>query len=272
MIKRHLFQFFSIILFLLFAGCISTCADGSITLNPSECPSQPPSITIANWNVQILGDSKEAKPELMAFYADTIKKYDIVFIQEIRDADGSVFPALCSRIPEYNCNISSRAGRSSSKEQIGIIYRKDITLLSLRDFNPDSMNRWERPPVMAEFDADGYHLSIYNIHTKPTDVPSELGALESIALAPGNAIVLGDLNADCAYYSPKEHIHFLSWKWIIPDNADTTVHATDCAYDRIIMNPKSFAEFLNYGIYTEGINSSVSDHYLVWVNITTQEN
>lgn len=266
---KQLFYGFILGLFFFSSGCTYTCPDGSVVMDSSQCPL--PQATIANWNVQILGDSKESNSALMDFYADTMDEYDIVFVQEIRDADASSFHSLCSRMPEYSCNISSRAGRSSSKEQVGIIYRSNITLVSLQDFNPDALDRWERPPIKATFDIEGYTLHAYNIHTKPDDVPAEMGGLESVVVDSGNVIILGDLNADCSYYPASSHTHFLAWNWIIQDDADTTVGATDCAYDRIIMNADAYSEFADYGIFTQGINSSVSDHYLVWARIAVVE-
>ncbi len=51
-----------------------------------------------------------------------------------------------------------------------------------------------------------------------------------------NILIMGDLNADCRYVG-KEKLKNLKLKdeyyhWLIPDTADTTVSATDCAYDR----------------------------------------
>lgn len=226
-------------------------------------------IKLANWNLQVFGDSKASKPELMDFYVNTLTNYDIAFVQEIRDADGSSFMDLCSRLTNYNCQVSSRAGRSTSKEQYGIIYKKGIKV-EMKDYNPDLQDRWERPPVAVTFDVNGYNFTAYNIHTKPEDVPSELDNLESIVEDSGNKVVLGDLNADCNYYNNKGQ-DFGSWNWLIKDNQDTTVSRTDCAYDRIIVNSNMNNEVITSGIYTNGINSTISDHYLVWVEINAKE-
>jgi len=226
-------------------------------------------IKIANWNLQIFGDTKASKIELMTFYVDTIDNYDIIFVQEIRDSDGSSFISLCSMLTGYDCQVSSRAGRSSSKEQYGIIYKKGIKAV-MKDYNPDAQDRWERPPVAVTFDIQGYSLTAYNIHTKPEDVANEMNNLESLVSNAGNVVVLGDLNADCSYYSNAGQ-DFASWNWLISDNQDTTLAQTDCAYDRIIVNSDLNNEVISSGIYTNGITSEYSDHYPVWVEIRTEQ-
>lgn len=226
-------------------------------------------ISIANWNLQIFGDKKANNSELMNLYAEKISSYDIIFLQEIRDKDSNSFFALCSMLPDYNCKISSRAGRSSSKEQYGIVYLKKFQL-NIVDYNPDSLDRWERPPVRADIYYHNYSFTAYNIHTKPDNVSIELSNLESLISSETNQenlIVLGDLNADCNYFNPYSSSLFNDWKWVIDNNADTTSQNSDCAYDRIIMNNDAYREFIKTGIDKESIDIKVSDHYLVYALI-----
>ena len=229
------------------------------------------SIKIANWNLQIFGDTKSSNSQLMQIYSSIIEDYDIIFIQEIRDIDGSAFVDLCFLLPNYDCRISSRAGRSSSKEQYGIIYKKGIEIKEFKDFNPDSQDRWERPPVEVTFDIEGYDLIVYNIHIKPDDAKQEIDYLDDIVKINENIIILGDLNADCSYYNNPSEPDFDNWNWLIGDNEDTTSSSTNCAYDRIILNQNSYGEYLNDGIYKSGITSDVSDHYLIWVELNLDD-
>jgi len=226
--------------------------------------------TIANWNLQVFGDAKAAKPELMKKYRETIDDYDIVFVQELRDSDGSSFSNLCSTLTNYEYRVSSRAGRSSSKEQYGVIYKKEIQVMGVEDFNPDEKNRWERPPIRVDFDVEGYKFSAYNIHTKPDDVANEIKNLEGVVSTQGNIIVLGDLNADGKYYinTGKD---FSSWNWLIKDEQDTTVASTDCAYDRLIVNQNMQEKVVSSGIFTNGITEQVSDHYVIWAKIKAKK-
>jgi endonuclease/exonuclease/phosphatase family metal-dependent hydrolase len=246
---------------------ISTIVEDAPSINTSNTiDTSNTSIKVANWNLQIFGDNKESNIELMNFYVSKLKVYDIIFVQEIRDDDSSSFEALCFMMPNYSCKISSRAGRSSSKEQYGIIYKKGISLESFKDFNPDSLNRWERPPIEVTFNIDGYNIKVYNIHTKPDDVANELSALEDVVINEGNAAILGDLNADCNYYTNNKQ-DFSSWYWLIKDNQDTTLSQTDCAYDRLIVNADLNNEILSSGIDTSEITNNISDHYIVWMEI-----
>lgn len=221
-------------------------------------------LRIANWNIQLFGKSKASKPELMDVYVDKLSKFDIAFVQEIRDSSETAFPELCGRLEGYSCDTSSRSGRSSSKEQYGVIYRDGIELIDLIDYAPSKQNEFERPPAQAVFDIDGYELNLINIHTKPDDVPQEMEELDLIASEiEGNVVVLGDLNADCNYYNNDKEDDFETWNWVISDSEDTTVAKTDCAYDRIIMNDDAYNEFLDYGIDSD-VFKEQSDHYLIW--------
>ena len=224
-------------------------------------------VKIANWNLQVFGTSKASNSDLMQTYTSIINDYDIIFIQEIRDKSGTAFTQLCSMLSNYSCVSSSRAGRSVSKEQYGVVYKHGINITSIRDFNPDSQDRWERPPVKIKFSINGYPLTAYNLHSKPSEVQEELEYLENAVMDSGNVLILGDLNADCSYYNNEKETEFDSWNWLIKDDEDTTVAKSDCAYDRIILNADATEEYHDYGIYKKSITKDVSDHYLVWVEM-----
>lgn len=233
-------------------------------------PDDYETLTIANWNIQTFGPSKASDPTLLRFYAELLSQYDIVYVQEIRDISGIAFDYLCAYMPEeYECLISSRAGRTQVKEQYGLMYKEDIKLTEFKDYNPDKDDRWERPPLMTEFQVGEYSFTVYNIHVKPDDVKQELAYLELEAnKAEGNVIIIGDLNADCGYYSQRFEPEFgTGWQWVVPNTARTNMGQTPCAYDRAILNDDMFYEFVNYGVYTNNITEEHSDHYLIWVEI-----
>lgn len=237
-------------------------------------------ITIANWNLQVFGAKKtdysgenaEKNKENMQIRKDILDDYDIIFVQEIRDSSNTAFQKLCDMLPEYKHAISSRAGRSSSKEQYGVLYKGNVRIKGTKDYNPDSQNRWERPPYEVVFQIGGkYILRALNIHTKPEDVPNELKNLEKLVSdSTGNVLVCGDLNADCSYYDRKDYNYFMKWDWVISDIADTTVAKTDCAYDRFIANQDAGKEIISSGVSRDIRieKKKISDHYPVWIKIT----
>jgi hypothetical protein len=56
--------------------------------------------------------------------------------------------------------------------------------------------------------------------------------------------------------------NFKGWVWEIPDTEDTTVAATNCAYDRIILTQGAARHFVNYSIMRD-VRKEQSDHYIV---------
>lgn len=224
-------------------------------------------ISIAAWNLQIFGVKKSINDTIMERYVHIMDDYDIVIIQEIRDESGQAFNKLCNMMPAYNCLISSRAGRTLSQEQYGVLYKKIINVTGYADFNPDTNNRWERPPIYVNFSYNDYTFQVYTIHTKPEDVRNELNYLEDVVMNYSNVIIMGDLNADCGYYEPQLHRAFQGWDWIISDEMDTTAGNTVCAYDRIILNGDAKADMITWGIRRSDVSLDLSDHYLVWIQI-----
>ncbi|VVB73315.1 Endonuclease/Exonuclease/phosphatase family protein [uncultured archaeon] len=229
-----------------------------------------PEIRVAAWNIQRFGPDKAGNSTLMGEYADRIRQYDIVFLQEITDATNESFPLLCSLLTDYRCINGSKAGRTSYREQYGMVYRKNLSLLAYRDLNPDILDRWERPPLEATFGLGGYNMTFVLLHAKPSDVGKEMRDLETLLMtADGDLAVIGDLNADCDYYKPASvnSTEFDSWFWAIPDSEDTTVSRnTHCAYDRIILNDGAKQRFKEYGV-DRNVTGGMSDHYLVWMRI-----
>lgn len=229
-------------------------------------------LRVASFNGQVFGDAKIEKIGT-EYYVDLIRDYDLFFLLEIRDKDGSSFEMVCDELVLYNysCLVSERAGRSSSKEAVGIVWNSLEVGVSEVWSVDDEEDLFEREPVKLEVrsgEVGSEGILFYVVHLKPNDVARELEALESVvedeaanyANFSGGAILIGDLNADCDYYSRGDD--FVDWDWWISDEADTTTGATDCAYDRVISRG---VEVLDSGVVE--IDSEVSDHNLVWVEV-----
>ena len=83
-------------------------------------------LRIGTFNIQIFGISKASKPEVMDVLTRIIRTYDIIAIQEIRDASQTALPTLVDTVnadgSQYDYVVSERLGRTTSKEQYDYIY------------------------------------------------------------------------------------------------------------------------------------------------------
>jgi len=216
-------------------------------------------ITIASWNLQRFGPDKSGDASMMSYYAGVLRNYDIIILQEITDSSGDAFRRLCALLPEYACYVSARLGNSSYKEQYGLIYRN----AKLEAVAPGT-GAYTRPPYTYRFSSGEWSFYLTTVHTDPDNVKAELALLEEDlgSFDSTDHIIIGDLNADCAYYQMPP-ADFTGWDWIIPDDEDTTVKASSCAYDRIIINNGAANNYISYGMM-RNVSSGKSDHYLVY--------
>jgi len=220
--------------------------------------------TIASWNLQIFGVTKASNETLLNYYADKLDDYDISIVQEIRDKSGTAIQELAAKLPAYHYIISDRAGTTSSKEQYAVFYNARATLISYHDWTTETQSEFERPPLQVKFTADKWTFTIYTIHTKPDDVTNELINLENlIGASQSDVLIMGDLNADGSYYDENNAAQFSNWEWVITNDMDTTVAASNNTYDRIIINTNAENNFLNAGTMKD-VTKKESDHYLIY--------
>src|SRR3989344_8019636 len=275
-----IFEKFGIILFfvlLLFVfGCVEQNDENLIPeeVNLEESISvesdfnESVSLRIATWNLQIFGQKKASNSELLSYYADKISEYDVIVVQEIRDEEQTAFPKLCELLPDCECKVSSRAGKSSSKEQYGIIYRKAILLEDIDYNQPEYQELFERPPLELRLSFEGWNFTLITIHVDPDKAEEEMEYLEELfENNEEDTILLGDLNTDCTYYKENLLQDFEEWDWIITNEEDTTTSNTNCTYDRIIINNPTKDNYIQHGIMND-VTLQQSDHYLAWAEFT----
>ena len=76
---------------------------------------------------------------------------------------------------------------------------------------------------------------------------NELSHVETLVGRPlQDTIIIGDLNADGSYYDEDIILHFTTRDWIITNDIDTTVAASDNTYDRIIINDGATNNFFTF--------------------------
>jgi len=241
-------------------------------------------LKIASFNIQVLGRSKVKKKKVVDVLVKILSRYDIIFVQELRDSSGLAIKKLLARLNNnskftYKIVVSKRLGLTSSKEQYVFFYRDYIKLISTYQYK-GKKDDFNRDPFAVLFEYKNKKIAFLGAHIDPDDVKKELNYLDDVyykvsrKFSTNNIILLGDFNADCNYLSGYE-LKMLDLKrskkfiWYIDSSYDTTVSKTDCAYDRLITN-KNFTyvvdkvkvfDFQKYYNLTLGEALKVSDHF-----------
>ena len=262
--------------------------DGLLGLdNSPPAASDDSLIRVASFNIQVFGQSKLAKPDVMSVLAAVVRRFDVVAIQEIRSKE-PVLPQFVEEINSagrhYKFVIGPRLGRSISKEQYAYIY--DATRVELL---PDSVytvndpkDMLHREPLIARFRIRGppadeaMTFTLINIHTDPDLVKKEINVLDNVweaVLRDGSGeddvIMLGDFNASEAQLGELNRVPNL--KWAIAGKPTNTRRTK--TYDNILFDGRRTAEFAGrsgvldlmqeFGM-TRQKALRVSDHFPVW--------
>ena len=246
---------------------------------------------VAAFNIQVFGRSKASKPEVMSVIRDIILRYDLTLVQEIRDSSNQsvkdLMDLLNSQGSKYQLDLSPALGRTRSTEKYAYIYNPQKFALVSSWVGADKYDVYEREPYFAVWEEldSGLRFMTVGIHLKPDDVESELEALRKSTLyysqqmAVDAVLVMGDLNADCRYFTPEDDFSldfYSSYDSHIHNWEDTTVSKTDCAYDRLLSSPQLTQYTHNAGVFrfdsyyglSYDFAKSVSDHYPVELNLS----
>jgi exonuclease III len=271
-------------------------------VTPIHIPSQLPitegnltsdneTLRIGAFNIQIFGKSKADKLEVMDVLAKIIHTYDVVAIQEIRDKDQTALPKLVNLTNtndyDYVYIVSERLGRTTSKEQYAYIYNNQTVKLNGTGWTypePNGTDPFHSEPYISSFKAlnGNFDVTLIVIHTDPDEATEEINALDAVVKYAQNKypdeqdfIVMGDLNADCAYFDEDSNCTICGGDYYlcINNSVDTTTSATNCTYDLIIITTPAITDFtgdsgvfrydMEYGL---AVNETiaVSDHYPVY--------
>jgi endonuclease/exonuclease/phosphatase family metal-dependent hydrolase len=257
-------------------------------------PPEPPrlveeldeTIKIFTFNIQVFGQSKMAKPEVVKILVDIISQSDLTAVQEVRSVDPAPVRQFMDLLPPYYSYVlGPREGRSSSKEQYWIIY--DSRKMEVKDSNtwddPDDI--FERNPLGVYVQTKGkFNFVLINNHIQPAAAGKEISAIPQIVdyfrglWNERDILIVGDFNADGSYYNE----NFLesvfdaeNYTIILTNEYDTTVGRNTYTYDRFIITKTAREDFTgNFGVirFDELYDFSnlsiepreVSDHYPVW--------
>ena len=262
---------------------------------PAAAPASGPTggkptdaITICSFNIQVFGESKISKPQVVEVLAKVVRKFDIVAVQEVRAKSDSVIPQFLSAInadgSRYQFVIGPRLGRTVSKEQYTFIY--DSTRIEVDPSSvgtsPNPGDRLHRPPLHARFRVranppeSGFSFWLVDTHTDPDEVSAEVNALADVfmemkALRPDedDVILLGDLNAGPPQFGKIKQVPGVGWAV----SGVTTNTRRSKTYDNLIFDTRTTTEYTGrWGVLdlqnTFGLSIDkaleVSDHNPVW--------
>ncbi len=240
-------------------------------------------LEVGSFNIQVFGESKFGKPFIRQTILSIISRYDIIFIQEIRDDKNKAIYDLLKELNketgrDYHALVSSRMGRGDMKEQYAYFFDSEIVKHVDSYVFKDTLDEFSREPYVARFSSLGHEFTLAGIHVDPNEVRTELPALAKVhrdvkkRFDDNDLLIMGDLNADCIYYKPGiEGFDFFDEevKVLVHDDEDTTVSPKSCAYDRVL----GFGPFLSHVSEAKAFNYQeqygfdlansklISDHY-----------
>jgi endonuclease/exonuclease/phosphatase family metal-dependent hydrolase len=252
------------------------------------------SLRIATFNIQVFGQSKLDKPEVMDVLARTVRRFDVVAIQEVRSADQDVLPRFVEMLnadgSRYGFVIGPRLGRTSSKEQYAFVF--DTTRVALDPQSvytiSDPEDLLHREPLAARFQAQGpspgeaFTFTLVNIHTDPDETDQELDALDDVfrlvqSQGEDDVIVLGDLNVDDRHLGELGRLPGITWA--IAGRPTNT--RQNKQYDNLVFDQGTTVEYTgSAGVLdlqsefalTLDQALDVSDHLPVWAEFSPYEN
>lgn len=265
-----------------------------VTGPPSESVDE---ISVAAFNIQVFGQTKLSKDEVMDHLVDIAQEFDVMVVQEIRDRSETVADRFLERINQeapspYALVEGPRLGRSNSKEQYAIYFNPArVEVLTYYTWEDDD-DDFEREPLIAKFRSGNFDFTIVVCHIKPTDAEAELEALRKVAAEllrvdpeEDDILLMGDFNADGTYLASGKLPGIFrppTFAIVIPDDAVTTT-ITENAYDRVILRHETagheykdrsasvyrFDTELN--ISSQSAVEAVSDHFPVYAEFSTIE-
>lgn len=252
-------------------------------------------IRVASFNIQVFGETKLQKPQVMDVLARIVRKFDIVAIQEIRSKSQDVLPEFVNLINaqggQYDFVIGPRLGNSVTKEQYAYIFDRASVEIDRSQLytveDPD--NLVQREPLVAWFRVRGpspqeaFTFTLVNMRTEPDAAQQEMNVMADIFRAVRNdgrgeddVILLGDFNSDDRHLGSLGKMAGITW--VISHMPTNT--SGNAQYDNIIFDQNATREFVGRGGVFDFLREynltleealEVSDHLPVWAEFSIYE-
>lgn len=259
---------------------------------PHETSATNQTIKICTFNIQNFGKTKIGRPDTLKTLVDIVHRFDVVAIQEVSDSTGVAMKQFATALNQDGFNyalvVSPRTGRQpndkSSQEQYAFAFnRKTVEQVGTALLYNDEKDNFQREPYVGRFKVRGgnFNFVLITIHAQPERAVEEIGALHQVnqwaqKMFPDedDFITVGDYNASCGYAQPadlrKLELYGDSYVWVVPDDADTNLAASRCAYDRIVLTKRVTGDYTGkWEVYRPFTDKNISDHWPVWAEFYT---
>jgi endonuclease/exonuclease/phosphatase family metal-dependent hydrolase len=252
------------------------------------------SLKLATFNIEVFGQAKLDRPEVMAELVDIVRRYPLVAVQEIKNVAQVVPYAFLDQInaedDRFAMLLSPRTGQEPDdenfQEQYAFYYDTEVLEASSDGllFDDSADDYFVREPYAARFvAAGGFTFVAITVHVRPAAAIEEMEHLPEVVMwaqaefpEEDDFIILGDLNAGCDTASVAQldalSLRGSDYQWLVPDDADTNVATTECAYDRIVITTSTSANAVGtWGVDRAFTDDGISDHWPVWAEFWTDE-
>jgi deoxyribonuclease-1-like protein len=172
-------------------------------------------VIVGSFNIQRLGPAKLADPWVMEKFAEVIRRFDVIALQEITSKDQRTLPTLIDVVNQlgsrYSYAISPRIGRDETGYYEQYAYVFDTARIAggaeYCYVVQDDADVLHREPYVGRFQTlfpgQPFQFSLINIHTDPDEISYELDVLATVfknvrefEYPEDDVMLLGDLNAD----------------------------------------------------------------------------
>ena len=252
-------------------------------------------IRVASFNIQVFGEKKLANRDAANVLAQIVRYFDVVAVQEIRDASDDLLPRFLSLVnadgSHYDYVIGPRLGRTNSKEQYAFIYNAASVECDRQNVytvdDPDDL--MHREPLVAGFRVRGpppeqaFTFTLIDVHTDPDEAQAELNVLDDVFRAvrddgrgEDDIILLGDLNADDRHLGELGQVAYITW---VVSAVPTNTRGTHL-YDNILFDSRTTVEYARHAGVFDLMSEfhlsmqqalAVSDHLPIWAEFTLEE-
>lgn len=259
----------------------------------------PSNIIVGSFNLQRLGPTKISDPWVVEKFAEIIRVFDVLALQEITSVDQRTLALLVEQVNRNGANyaytISERIGREATngyREQYAFVYDQNRL-----EGGPqycykveDPQDLLHREPFVGRFrsrvvSGAPFSFSLINIHTDPDEIDTELDVLADVfvnvrqfeyAQGEDDVVLLGDLNA-----GPNQLRKLGSIPGILPlvISQPTNTRGTR-TIDNFLLDPQLTSEYVGRcgtidlaKVFNLGPTDAerLSDHLPIWAEFSSAE-